>query len=83
MKDESFDFTQDFCLHPSSLILYFCFRYERVRVTLRCLRPRWRRAARTLRPPFVFMRARKPCVRIRFMRLGWYTRFTNQVSLSS
>ena len=70
-------------LRTCAFILHFCFRNERVRVTLRCLRPRWRRAARTLRPPFVFMRARKPCVRIRFKRLGWYTRFTNQVSLSS
>jgi hypothetical protein len=34
------------------------------------LRPRARRAAITLRPPFVFIRARKPCVRIRFWRLG-------------
>ena len=40
-----------------------------------CLRPFLRRACSTLRPPFVLMRARKPCVRFRGRRFGWYVRF--------
>jgi hypothetical protein len=40
------------------------------------LRPRARRAAITLRPPLVAMRARKPCRRFRTSLLGWYVRFT-------
>jgi hypothetical protein len=40
------------------------------------LRPRARRAAMTLRPPFVAMRARKPCRRLRTSLLGWKVRFT-------
>jgi len=53
-----------------SSFVYFCLSHERVRVTDKCLRPRVRRAAITLRPPLVFIRVRKPCVRIRFLRLG-------------
>jgi len=34
------------------------------------LRPRERRAAMTLRPPFVAMRVRKPCRRLRTSLLG-------------
>lgn len=40
------------------------------------LRPLARRRERTLRPPGVFIRARKPWVRLRLMLLGWYVRFT-------
>jgi hypothetical protein len=38
-------------------------------------RPFARRADRTLRPPTVFMRARKPCVRARRIFDGWKVRF--------
>src|SRR5829696_8090376 len=41
----------------------------------RVLRPRARRAARTLRPPTVAVRARKPCRRLRTRLLGWKVRF--------
>lgn len=34
-------------------------------------RPLARRARRTLRPPTVFIRARKPCVRLRLTTEGW------------
>jgi hypothetical protein len=46
---------------------------ERVsaRHALSRLRPCARRAATTLRPPFVAMRARKPCRRLRTSLLGW------------
>lgn len=40
------------------------------------LRPRARRFDRTLRPPVVFIRARKPCTRARRRFFGWYVRFT-------
>ena len=43
--------------------------------TDRRARPLARRAARTLRPPTVLMRARKPCVRARRSFDGWYVRF--------
>jgi len=39
------------------------------------LRPRPRRAAITLRPPTVAIRARKPCRRLRTRLLGWKVRF--------
>jgi hypothetical protein len=39
------------------------------------LRPLARRAERTLRPPTVFIRARKPCVRLRRTTDGWNVRF--------
>ncbi len=42
------------------------------------LRPRARRAAITLRPPTVSMRARKPWRRLRTIFEGWYVRFTDQ-----
>jgi len=38
-------------------------------------RPRARRRAKTLRPFFVAMRARKPWLRLRFRTLGWNVRF--------
>lgn len=38
-------------------------------------RPFARRADRTLRPPTVFIRARKPCVRARRIFDGWKVRF--------
>jgi len=41
----------------------------------RRLRPRLRRAAITLRPPTVAIRARKPCLRLRTRLLGWKVRF--------
>lgn len=44
-------------------------------VTVNRLRPLARRRLRTLRPPGVSMRARKPCVRFLLMLLGWYVRF--------
>lgn len=43
--------------------------------TARRLRPLARRAAMTARPPRVFMRVRKPCVRARLTLEGWYVRF--------
>ena len=43
--------------------------------TARRLRPLARRAAMTERPPRVFMRVRKPCVRARLTFDGWYVRF--------
>jgi hypothetical protein len=42
---------------------------------IRCLRPFARRALRTARPPRVFMRARKPCVRACLSLPGWNVRF--------
>jgi len=45
------------------------------RQTQRRARPLARRARRTLRPPTVFMRARKPWVRLRLTTEGWYVRF--------
>ena len=41
------------------------------RQTVRRARPLARRAARTLRPPTVFIRARNPCVRARLTFEGW------------
>ena len=38
-------------------------------------RPLARRAESTLRPPAVFIRARKPCVRLRLTTEGWKVRF--------
>ena len=38
-------------------------------------RPFARRAERTLRPPTLFIRARKPCVRLRLTTEGWNVRF--------
>lgn len=38
------------------------------------LRPFARRRRRTARPPRVFLRARKPCVRLRLLLWGWYVR---------
>jgi hypothetical protein len=43
--------------------------------TARRLRPLARRAAITARPPRVFMRVKKPCVRARLTLEGWYVRF--------
>ena len=40
------------------------------------MRPLRRRAASTLRPPFVAIRARNPWVFARFRLLGWYVLFT-------
>ena len=48
----------------------------RDQTTVMRLRPRARRVASTLRPPVVFMRARKPCTRARRRVFGWYVRFT-------
>jgi hypothetical protein len=46
-------------------------KLDLVRVqALKRARPLARRALRTLRPPFVAMRARKPCTRLRFSSLG-------------
>lgn len=44
-------------------------------VTVSRLRPLARRRFSTCRPPGVAMRARKPCVRLRRLLLGWYVRF--------
>ena len=46
--------------------------------TDRRTRPLARRAASTLRPPTVLIRARKPCVRARRNLDGWYVRFIVQ-----
>ncbi len=45
--------------------------YLEPQLTVRRLRPLRRRLARTLRPFFVAMRARKPCVRLRRVLCGW------------
>src|SRR5690606_902072 len=45
--------------------------------TVSACRPLRRRALRTLRPPLVDMRARKPNLRMRLMRLGWYVRLVD------
>ena len=45
------------------------------RQTVSRLRPFARRRLSTLRPPFVFMRSRKPCVFARRRRFGWNVRF--------
>ena len=39
-------------------------------------RPLARRAETTLRPPFVRIRDRNPCSRLRGIRFGWYVRLT-------
>src|SRR5690606_35772785 len=44
------------------------------------LRPRARRARRTLRPPTVALRARKPWRRLRTRLLGWKVRFLSKSS---
>ena len=38
-------------------------------------RPFARRRFKMARPAFVFIRSRKPCLRSRLIRLGWYVRF--------
>lgn len=38
-------------------------------------RPFARRRFKIARPAFVFIRSRKPCLRSRLIRLGWYVRF--------
>src|SRR5215813_2294923 len=43
-------------------------------VTEMRLRPLARRRRSTSRPPRVFLRARKPCVRLRLLLWGWYVR---------
>jgi len=50
-----------------------CLRYTDYGVS--CARPLARRRLSTSRPALVAMRARKPCVRARLMRLGWNVRF--------
>lgn len=40
--------------------------------TTSCRRPFWRRRVRVIRPPRVFMRARKPCLFFRFRLWGLY-----------
>ena len=57
-------------------------RDQRSDETVRRLRPCLRRAANTLRPPFVFMRERKPCVLFLWRLLGWYVRFMDGTSPS-
>jgi hypothetical protein len=39
------------------------------------------RLARTLRPPTVLIRARKPCVDLFLILLGWYVRFIHATSV--
>jgi hypothetical protein len=46
-------------------------------------RPFLRRAARTFRPPAVFMRDRNPCVLARRLLRGWYVRFGKTIPLHS
>src|SRR5690606_15248475 len=48
---------------------------------LRRLRPLARRRARILRPPTVFIRARKPWSRLRLRLLGWYVRLVAMATL--
>jgi hypothetical protein len=45
-------------------------------LTVSCLRPRRRRRRRISRPARVFIRLRKPWVRLRLLRWGWNVRFT-------
>jgi len=52
---------------------------QRRSVTARRLRPFARRRFRIWRPFFVAMRARKPCVRLRLILLGWYVRFVAMI----
>jgi len=44
-------------------------------------RPFARRAERTLRPPTLFIRARKPCVRLRLTTEGWNVRFMGDLEV--
>lgn len=44
------------------------------------LRPFARRALMTRRPFFVFILARKPCVRLRGVLCGWYVLFIKNLS---
>jgi len=50
-------------------------RDQRLDDTVSRLRPWLRRAANTLRPPLVFIRARNPCVLFLWRLLGLYVRF--------
>jgi hypothetical protein len=49
--------------------------------TVSACRPLRRRAFMTLRPPLVDMRARKPNLRMRLMRFGWYVRLVDTRTL--
>ena len=60
--------TRSSCRHPHPPYL------DEIETAMR-LRPLARRALRTARPPLVFIRSRKPCVRRRLIRLGWKVRF--------
>ena len=55
---------------------------EMVYQTVRRLRPLARRAFSTCRPAFVAIRARKPCVRLRFRLLGWNVLFIARLVFS-
>lgn len=57
-------------------------RYLCAAVTDRRFRPLRRRADSTRRPPFVFIRARNPCVFFRLRFDGWYVRFISFYSLA-
>jgi hypothetical protein len=52
--------------------------YFELIVGTRRFRPFARRRFKTVRPAFVLMRVRKPCVRLRRMRLGWNVRFIRE-----
>jgi hypothetical protein len=53
----------------------YCRLRENSAETVSLARPFRRRRASTLRPFFVAMRVRNPCLFRRFRRLGWYVRF--------
>jgi hypothetical protein len=57
----------------------YCFPCLPPMVTTRRLRPRLRRAFRTLRPPRVAMRARNPCLLIRLRLRGRYVGFIGAI----
>lgn len=51
-------------------------------LTVSHFRPLARRRASSLRPFFVAMRERNPCVLERFRRLGWYVRLLIRLAIS-
>src|SRR5262245_52447518 len=52
---------------------------ETARQTVSRFRPFARRRFRTFRPPFVFIRSRKPCVFFRRRTFGWYVRLIGKL----
>ena len=61
-------------------MLFWIERCEAPHYAERRLRPLARRRFRIICPARVDMRARKPCLRLRRRTLGWYVRFTVELS---